>query len=247
MVQASLHSGTSQADDYNPEQAGNQAPNADGSVVLSAACSSNAATIISGTTWYENDYSSNANLRARSVQQGRVRAPWATPYVITNYVSWVTNPTYTSPGQGVPRYYLQIDQYVTNVDNTPSENFSWYFEEAAYFASGLSTTASLAVDSNGNAIDCTSSLCTDPVHVRYMLAGGYTDATKTVGAAEGIRSSQYWTSGVLSMQPVSVSANSTDVHIANASIGIPPGTTKHTVYYIMVGPWQNAKLFMEQN
>lgn len=235
MVQPTLHNGSA-CFDYNPTPAGDVSFEHPGTPVLGAACNPSQVTTISGTVDF-NPGNLGALSRAATVRGDHVITNlWATPYTITTYARFVANPS------GSPQYYLQLDQYVTNIDTQDSIGF--FLELAGYVPHSFSTL----VRHPAQCYSGSGSTCT-PSATAGLLGGLYPNANRTAGVAFGIAPSKYWAtdpgSVTVSLRPDDINQNQS-THLENSSFTIPPGATRHFIWYVMAGNWDDAVAFFNQ-
>jgi len=228
MVQPALHHG-SPCFEYNPTPAGSLANSTLPSALYAAACTDTQVTTISGNT----DYNPNIGGLARGnvVYSGQVStATWAAPYFITTYATFVPN-----TAASTPHYYLQLDQFITNVDT--QENVDFFLELAGYGSYSFPTQ----VRYPDNCVNLTCSVA----GTRALLGGLYPTSSLTGGVAFGVAPSVYWSgSGVSVTLGVDQISQNYNVHLENGGFTLPPGVTRHFVWYVMAGDWSTAVNFV---
>jgi hypothetical protein len=213
--------------DYNPTEAG------DGSAmspVTGVACDGTSAVDIMTMMLDFNHNNSFFQNPLIAVWAGRVNSSipisYFSPYTLETRAHWVANPA------GQPGYYLRLDERFTHLTDEKVGPFDYDFADYEPWEFRFRAVSP-------EHCPCSSS------ETQYMAGGWYRDASRTVGMAVAMPSSNFPSGKVSGGFNSDYIWRNRNFHLG-AREPLDGIASKKFVWYAMPGPWKSALQFAEQ-
>ncbi len=215
------------AGDYNPTQAG------DGSAmspVTGIACDGTQTADIVAMILDFNHNNGFYDKPLIAVWGGRVNdmvpLTYFSPYTLEIRASWVPNPA------GEPKYYLRLDDRLTHIADEKIGAFTYDFADYALW------------EFNVRAVDPENCPC-DSSRTKYMVGGWYQDESRRTGLAIAMPSVNFPGGKVSGLFNSDYMWRNRNFHLG-ASEPLDGISSKAFTWFVMAGPWSNAKAFAQK-